>query len=158
MAGQSVPVMLVSASCRRRKTMTTLKPCPFCGSEPVFRKMEEDYTVLCNRCFVISDSYGSEKEAANKWNRRSNPWYDIASAPKNGSPVDLWINGYRVTNCQWDETKKEWTEGWLDNEGKYQSFAVMWAPPTYWMPIPEPPIAVNVLKGFAKRKQSSPGL
>jgi len=26
------------------------------------------------------------------------------------------------------------------------------------MPIPEPPIAVNVLKGFAKRKQSSPGL
>lgn len=119
--------------------MTTLKLCPFCGTKPIFRQKEEEHFVFCDGCFIVGDASSSEKEAADKWNRRVHPWHGIVSAPKDGRTVDLWINGYRVTNCQWDETKQEWTEGWVDAEGKYQSFAVMWAPPTYWMPIPEPP-------------------
>ncbi len=121
------------------KTMTTLKQCPFCGSEPVIREREDEFFAFCNGCFIVGDAFTSEKEAADKWNRRAHPWCDITSAPKDGRAVDLWINGYRVTNCQWDQTQEKWTEGWLDAEGKYQSFAVMWALPTYWMPIPESP-------------------
>lgn len=102
-------------------------------------KKVEEYFVFCNGCFIVGDTFASEKEAADKWNHRANPWRDIASAPKDGRLIDLWINGYRVTNCQWDETQEEWTEGWINAEGTYQSFAVMWAPPTYWMPIPESP-------------------
>lgn len=123
----------------RRKTMESLNLCPFCGSKPEFRIQDEEYLVFCNGCFTVSDTSKSEKESAKKWNRRANPWRDITSAPKDGSAVDLWINGYRVTNCQWDQTKEQWTEGWLDDEGKYQSFVVMWAPPTYWMLMPGSP-------------------
>jgi len=119
--------------------MTTLKLCPFCGSEPAIRKKEDEYFIFCNDCFIVSDACSSEKEASDKWNHRADPWRDIASAPKDGRAVDLWINGYRVTNCSWDETQEEWTEGWLNAEGKYQSFAVMWAPPTFWMRIPDSP-------------------
>lgn len=123
----------------RRKTLESLNLCPFCGSKPVFRIQDEEYLVFCNGCFTVSDTSKSEEESAKKWNRRANPWRDIASVPKDGSTLDLWINGYRVTNCQWDQTKDEWTQGWLNDEGKYQSLAVMWAPPAYWMPIPESP-------------------
>lgn len=124
---------------RGEKKMTTLKLCPFCGSEPEFREKEDEHFILCNGCFIVSDACSTKSEAADKWNRRADPWHAIASAPKDEKAVDLWINGYRVTNCQWDATKKEWTEGWLDGEGEYRSFAVLWAPPTYWMPIPGPP-------------------
>lgn len=119
--------------------MATLTECPFCGSQPVINNKEEAYFVFCNGCFIVSDTFASEKEAADKWNHRTNPWRDIASAPKDGRMIDLWINGYRVTNCQWDATLEQWTEGWIDTAGQYQSFAVMWAPPTYWMPVPELP-------------------
>jgi hypothetical protein len=96
---------------------------------------EEEYFVFSNGCFIVGDAFTLEKEAADKRNHRTHPWRDIASAPREGRAIDLWINGYRVTNCQWDEIQKKWTEDWLDAEEKYQSFAVIWAPPTYWLPI-----------------------
>jgi Lar family restriction alleviation protein len=119
--------------------MNKLIECPFCGSQPVFRKIEEEYHVFCNGCFITGDAHGSEKVAADAWNHRVNPWRDITSAPKDGTAVDLWINGYRVTNCQWDESSEKWMMGWLDDQGKFQSFGIMWGPPSYWMSIPEPP-------------------
>jgi Lar family restriction alleviation protein len=119
--------------------MTTLKPCPFCGSEPIFRNKKERYFVFCNGCCIVSNSFTSKEQAVVKWNHRADPWSDTANAPQGWKAVDLWLNGYRVTNCLLDETKEEWTEGWLDAEGKHQSFPVMWVPPTYWMLIPESP-------------------
>ena len=119
--------------------MQELLKCPFCASQPEFRKLDEEFYFSCTGCFISSDAYKSEKTAADAWNHRSNPWIDIASAPKDGRAVDLWIHGYRITNCQWDQTNKKWMVGWLDDQGKFQSFAIMWGPPTYWMPIPEPP-------------------
>lgn len=59
--------------------MINLKPCPFCGSDMVaFLPDEEqpyDHTTLgfiyCSGCGFSSDSYYSEAQAAEKWNRRS---------------------------------------------------------------------------------------
>jgi len=70
-------------------------------------------------------------------------WRSIDSAPKDGTPVDLWgINhlrhkrsGERLTNVAWGRLTD-----WLGNErddwktGRGEDFQ-----PTHWMPLPQPP-------------------
>lgn len=58
--------------------MMELKPCPFCGSKNVSfvedeeQLMDETITgfIWCHGCDFSSDSFYSEKIAAEKWNRR----------------------------------------------------------------------------------------
>lgn len=69
-------------------------------------------------------------------------WRDIESAPKDGTHVDIWINGFRKTDAKWDESQNRWK--WFecfvgpDKRTKRYSFSSR-AEVTHWMPIPAPP-------------------
>lgn len=66
-------------------------------------------------------------------------WQPIETAPKNGTPVDLWIpetakgnNGpaHLAVNCQFEYGR------WLVNG----EFFLPWLQDaTHWMPLPDPP-------------------
>ena len=57
--------------------MTTLKPCPFCGSNRIdigtfcgLDSLEKDYYAFCHDCCVESGWNDSPEEAAEAWNTR----------------------------------------------------------------------------------------
>ena len=63
-------------------------------------------------------------------------WQPIATAPRDGSAVDLWhVNGYRVADARWQKGASG-VGGWDWGDGLYalgdQQF-------THWMPVPAPP-------------------
>lgn len=62
-------------------------------------------------------------------------WRSIETAPKDGTPVDLWLSagdrGWRIADCSWSDDS-----GWIDAE--YQRTPKMLTV-THWMPIPEGP-------------------
>ena len=74
-------------------------------------------------------------------------WQPIETAPKDGTPVDLWgVNhlhyaktGRRATNVTWGRVRD-----WMGNErddwqhGHGEDFE-----PTHWMPLPSPPRALQ---------------
>lgn len=80
----------------------TLKPCPFCGSPPVLRKMVEEYPadadhpageyeawfhIACDQCgFDLGDEYRSGAIAA--WNRRASLREVEARKPQEWVSVD----------------------------------------------------------------------
>lgn len=67
-------------------------------------------------------------------------WQPIASAPRDGSLIDLWVDGERLPDCFW--FTPEWTVGqWQQKYAETSpgcSFAVQ-GNPTHWMQRPEPP-------------------
>lgn len=50
-----------------------LKPCPFCGSDDVFRGQgpEGEHYVLCWGCSAKVETYNGMEDAVNGWNRRA---------------------------------------------------------------------------------------
>ena len=83
-------------------------------------------------------------------------WQPIATAPKDGTLIDIWIGGQRTADvkwclpyqsynnkqrppsfCQYGVVDYDGIEGW---EELYQEWSV---PPTHWMPIPSAPEANN---------------
>ena len=54
-----------------------IKPCPFCDGKAIiviktYAMPYETYSVECKQCGAQSQGYGSEADAAEAWNRRSN--------------------------------------------------------------------------------------
>lgn len=71
-------------------------------------------------------------------------WQPIETAPKDGTPVDLWIQiyetrGYRATGCEYRDS--EWQHYSLPEFGhSIELCHVDWQHlATHWMPMPEPP-------------------
>lgn len=60
----------VSVNGNEVKESGSLKRCPFCGSEAVRKIYNNKYYIECEQCFAQSDFFETEKEAAEKWNRR----------------------------------------------------------------------------------------
>jgi hypothetical protein len=54
-----------------------------------------------------------------------NPWQPIATVPKDGTVVDLWVPGHGRITDEW------WDDGWSMPAGEE------WQP-THWMIAPEP--------------------
>lgn len=56
-----------------------LKPCPFCGGEPMrlmrtYTMPSETYLVYCQDCNAEGQPCRTEAEAVEAWNRRATPW------------------------------------------------------------------------------------
>jgi len=82
--------------------------------------------------------------------RNIRTWQPIATAPKDGTKMDLWMpSGHRVTNCYWGRPEHSCGEnegycdshpdhdGWVDGEDFMNGYTTQ--EPTHWMPIPKPP-------------------
>ena len=122
--------------------MTDLKPCPFCGSTEceIFQRTSSKgvvfYRIACPECGVFLGLWGSGKRCAEHWNRRASPCRPIKTAPRDGTPVDLWIEsdrgGYRLENHCFINGS------WRDENGLPFGNPVT-SSATHWMPLPEPP-------------------
>lgn len=77
-------------------------------------------------------------------------WRDIASAPKDGTPIDVITGGAfprRVTDVQWRESSE--SEWWVHGGDTIETPDATWCDdfgplsrdeqPTHWMPIPAAP-------------------
>lgn len=85
-------------------------------------------------------------------------WFKIESSPRDGTPVDLWSNDVRWTDCSWNrlsrpllknginKTRNKWV--YLDNEGCYDE---VWGIPTHWMPIPMSPQSPSQFRAYVEQ-------
>ncbi len=78
-------------------------------------------------------------------------WQPIASAPRDGTKIDVWLAKAhcRVTNCYWVRPQHTCGEnegycdscpdhdGWVDGEDFMYGYTK--EQPTHWMPVPLPP-------------------
>ena len=75
------------------------------------------------------------------------PWQPIATAPKDGTPIDLWcvrthchgnVEQVRKCNVSWGDIADQFSgvvfQGWRGITEVYEDNE-----PTHWMPLPEPP-------------------
>jgi hypothetical protein len=82
----------------------------------------------------------------------SSGWQDMASAPKDGTHVDIWFRGYRVPDAYWGRPDHHCGEagsycdccpsydGWCDAYGYLtDEDGDDGSEPTHWMPLPAPP-------------------
>jgi hypothetical protein len=67
-------------------------------------------------------------------------WQPIATAPKDGTPIDLWISGSnrRFADCRFH--RGMWQHWWMDCFGSGMDWQSLDShKPTHWMPLPTPP-------------------
>lgn len=61
-------------------------------------------------------------------------WQPIETAPKDGTPIDIWCAGFRYCNAYWGRAEKHW----LTEDGDL-IYDIYFEHPTHWMPEPDPP-------------------
>jgi hypothetical protein len=78
-------------------------------------------------------SWRDAKKVATQIQSASLPsWRDIASAPLDGTPVDLWRDGERLIEFHWNVDQKRWEK----KVGYPARTIVLTEAPTHWMPVP----------------------
>jgi hypothetical protein len=68
-------------------------------------------------------------------------WQSIETAPKNGTPILLWI-GHRLIEAKWEDTwwNEDRTGAWAARWAEIDSYGVVIdEDPTHWMPVPRAP-------------------
>jgi hypothetical protein len=133
--------------------MSELLPCQ-CGATPILvsshhRKKAQ---VICDGCGIQArpvkvlrmDMPFAEAAAIKQWNTRATPWRPIAEAPRDGTPVDLWvvfpIGARRWADAQWLEKHNcSGPANWCTRD-KMPLHAFIDKPvATHFMPLPAPP-------------------
>lgn len=124
------------------------KPCPFCGSNDLCRQGISQASVyravMCIDCMSHGSYQKTEEQALAAWNKRdyervpveqaAQGWMPIDEAPKDGTHILLWAEGYpRPLEGHWESNRVK-SAGWYDHIGNEY-----FEPPTYFMPLPKPP-------------------
>ena len=80
-------------------------------------------------------------------------WQPIETAPRDGTVIDLWVDGRRETDASWSFSRNAAGEaiadpawdGWESpgyrTAGPYPSYIPNQRAATHWMPLSEPPEA-----------------
>jgi hypothetical protein len=98
------------------------------AKDPAANEILSDHSKKAIDCVIEKaiQAYLSATRAATE----SDGWMAIESAPKDGTIIDLWDCGARLTDCFWNVKESRW-------ERKYYC---VWVPnPTHYMPLPSPP-------------------
>lgn len=73
-------------------------------------------------------------------------WQPIETAPKDGTIVDLWVQGAMQANGEYSQRRSPQchSNGWdwispLDGDWEYGGGRMWGCRPTHWMPVPAPP-------------------
>lgn len=81
-------------------------------------------------------------------------WQPLDTAPKDGTPIDMWSRRGRITNARWltpvchVEEYKAWCAEEYEECGSYGLTQLVYVEidpePTHWMPVPaDPSIAIS---------------
>jgi Lar family restriction alleviation protein len=131
-----------------RSEEVELKPCPFCGGAAEIERYGDvrQSTIYacteCGACLETSETWAH----GTRWNTRApsvlpvSGWRDIATAPRDGTRVDLW--GYWPEHDVWRrEVDAVWSDGKHDwKVGRFYSRQLVQPPTfTHWMPLPSSP-------------------
>jgi hypothetical protein len=65
-------------------------------------------------------------------------WNPIATAPRDGTKIDLWDGRRRTPDAYWSEIEEWWCVDGLYGPDEPAPLAIVPAP-THWSPIPDPP-------------------
>lgn len=131
---------------------TTLLPCPLRAAFEVWisapprgvsvERLPDDYANPQIAGKYLSQTAGIAWEA---WQAASvSPWQPIETAPRDGTPVDLWItlsggNAFRMADCYW--RNERWEYHSLPEYGHSMELCPIeshWIP-THWLPLPKGP-------------------
>lgn len=133
-------------------------PCPFCGSPARKHRYHGDQNRFYYGCSStqcpgnLTFQLAEESDAAAAWNTRTY-WQPIATAPKDGTLIDLWLpkSRQRTTRCYWGRPQHTCGEnegycdscpdhdGWVDGEDFTLGYTS--EEPSHWMPMPAAPTA-----------------
>lgn len=87
---------------------------------------------------VIQAAREQGREEGRSESRERVDWQPIETAPKDGSPVDLWRNGERLIDFSWRSGP---VSGWTKEHGYPRVTTILTAQPSHWMPALAPPQA-----------------
>ena len=96
---------------------------------------------------MLTDALASAIAALRAQPPAPSGWQPIETAPKDGTLVDLFVDGHREADCcwhrldweiahlQWPTDSMGWAT-WSERDGEYGRFDPA---PTHWQPFPAPP-------------------
>lgn len=125
-----------------------LKSCPFCGANSTILYRDNSmskwrWSVDCDgtTCGASGPIEATEADAVKAWNTRADGWQDIATAPRDGTLVQLYCAraelpvsvGYyeNTAGIPW-ESADRWVM--FEMDGMVSAFM-----PTHWRPLPAAP-------------------
>lgn len=93
-------------------------------------EMRRAALLLCGYALLVGDDEGQHLARLLREEADSQGWRDIATAPRDGSPVLVFSAEYGTQEvCRWDERRRCW--------GRYAGYS--FSPVTHWRPLPPPP-------------------
>ena len=81
-------------------------------------------------------AFGHRMKAAGR--AEASAWKPISEAPKDGTPIDLWQNGERITDAYWSDVQDGWCVDGTYGREEPTPLAIIPAP-THFMRLPPPP-------------------
>lgn len=89
---------------------------------------------------VMNKSATTREKPPSSSNKTSGDgWQPIETAPKDGTPIDIWCGGFRYCDAYWDDKE----QAWCTEDGEVPIRHIFGIEPRHWMPIPGNPADVT---------------